>query len=394
MCPTPSVCYSLNVPDTTASSGSGDIYFQISAPTSYAWVALGQGTQMVGSNIFVMYASSTGDNVTLSPRLTSAYVMPQYDSSAEVTLLYGTGINNGMMTANVKCSNCQKWNGGSADFSGTGNSDWVYAYKVGSAINSDDPNAVISQHDNAEPFTFSLASAQGGSDTNPFNGSAVTAPDHPTGPPGAPSFGGNLASAQTTLVAVHGGLASVAFIFLFPIGGILIRLAKFHGLIWVHAVLQMVAYALYFVAFGMGMFLSHTLGLEDHAHPIIGIVIFLALLSQPFTGYVHHRLFKKYNRRTAVSYFHLGIGRIAILLGMINGFLGVALAANMPKGAQIGHAVVTVIMLIVYAVSVVIGEIRRKRELSQGYDRTRNLQARRLSQSEEDAVVLQETPNK
>lgn len=103
VCPSKDVCFKLNIPDSTASSGSGDIFFQISAPSSHEWVALGQGTSMAGSNMFLVYTSANGNNVTLSPRTASGYVPPDLNSEAQVTLLEGSGVANGIMTANVKC---------------------------------------------------------------------------------------------------------------------------------------------------------------------------------------------------------------------------------------------------------------------------------------------------
>lgn len=58
---------------------------------------------MAGSNIFVVYTSSGGNNVTLSPRLASGYQMPNFNSDAQVTLLEGSGVSGGQMIANVKC---------------------------------------------------------------------------------------------------------------------------------------------------------------------------------------------------------------------------------------------------------------------------------------------------
>ena len=97
------ICFSLSIPDTTVSSGDGDVFFQLSAPTSLAWVALGQGDSMSGSNIFVMYTSAGGTNVTVSPRLVQGYVEPEYNSDAQLELLEGSGVSDGIMTANVKC---------------------------------------------------------------------------------------------------------------------------------------------------------------------------------------------------------------------------------------------------------------------------------------------------
>jgi hypothetical protein len=97
------ITYSVSVPSDTASTKSGDIYMQISGPSSYSWIGLGQGTGMTGANIFVIYASSSGTNVTLSPRTGSGHVQPTYNSDTQVTLLEGSGISNGVMTANIKC---------------------------------------------------------------------------------------------------------------------------------------------------------------------------------------------------------------------------------------------------------------------------------------------------
>jgi hypothetical protein len=59
---------------------------------------------MMGANIFVIYANSAGTNVTLSPRNGIGEKPPTTDSIANVTLLDGSGISNGMMKANVRCA--------------------------------------------------------------------------------------------------------------------------------------------------------------------------------------------------------------------------------------------------------------------------------------------------
>lgn len=45
------VCYAVGVPSTSASSTTGNLYIQISAPTTYSWVGLGVGgSEMAGAN--------------------------------------------------------------------------------------------------------------------------------------------------------------------------------------------------------------------------------------------------------------------------------------------------------------------------------------------------------
>lgn len=58
---------------------------------------------MQNSNIFIIYPNASGSNVTLSPRLGRGEIEPKYNSQAQVSLLEGSGIVNGKMTANIRC---------------------------------------------------------------------------------------------------------------------------------------------------------------------------------------------------------------------------------------------------------------------------------------------------
>lgn len=58
---------------------------------------------MQNSNIIIIYADASGSNVTLSPRLGTGEFQPQYNTKAQVSLLEGSGIVNGKMTANIRC---------------------------------------------------------------------------------------------------------------------------------------------------------------------------------------------------------------------------------------------------------------------------------------------------
>ncbi|KAH7042194.1 hypothetical protein B0J12DRAFT_702379 [Macrophomina phaseolina] len=169
------ICYALNIPDSTANSGSGDVFFQITAPTSYSWVGLGQGRSMSGSHIFVMYTSADGNNVTVSPRLGTGHNMPQFDSNTQFTLLEGSGVSNGQMTANVRCGNCQSWAGGSMDFTAS-SAIWIHASRSGSAMNTDDMSTAIQQHGgDYGSFDWDFSTAKGGSSGNPFaSGNAIS----------------------------------------------------------------------------------------------------------------------------------------------------------------------------------------------------------------------------
>ncbi|EON63529.1 hypothetical protein W97_02757 [Coniosporium apollinis CBS 100218] len=392
-CPQDGVCFGLNIPENTASSGSGDIFFQISAPTTYSWVALGQGSGMSGSNIFVIYTSASGNNVTLSPRLGQGYRMPNYNSAAQVTLLEGSGVTDGVMTANVKCSNCNSWNGGDMDFTSS-SGGWIWANQQGSPLNSDDTSESIVQHRSQGGFAFDFSTAKGGNGVNPFANSGVTVASasagstasctprprtssatQTTGPsavtaastawPSAFPSDGEMQRRRNMLIA-HGVLASLAFVIFFPAGAISIRVFSFPGLVWFHAAMQAFAYLVYIVAFGLGVYIATTMRLIDAYHPVIGIVLFIFLFFQPILGLLHHAMFKKYKRRTFWSYAHLWLGRIIITLGIINGGLGLLLANNSPSGA-IAYGVIAAIVWLVYVAAAVYGEMKKARSAPPKY---------------------------
>jgi len=360
-CPETDICFSLNVPQQSASSGSGDIFFQLSAPTAYSWIGLGQGTMMSNANIFVMYSSADGKNVTLSPRHTSGHVMPTYNNAADVTLLDGSGIANGRMTANVRCANCNKGDRGTMNLKGT-NSDWIYAHLSGSPINSDDTNVVISKHDGNGAFQWDLSRATGGSDVNPFTSTATTVANSSSA---QSSWDKLSAQVQTRFIRAHGALAAIAFVATIPISAVLIRLTSVRGqpAVWIHGGVQIFAYTVFIAAAGLGLFIAKGLAYLNRPHAIIGMILLGAIFFMPFLGTVHHRVYKKVQKRTLWSYAHIFIGRAAVILGLVNGGLGLRLASA-PKSNVVAYGVFAGLVGVVYVGVIVFGEYKRARTSS------------------------------
>ncbi|KAI0398575.1 iron reductase domain protein [Xylariaceae sp. FL0594] len=359
-CPIDNVCYQVGVPEATASSGDGNIYLQLRAPTTYSWVALGTGSRMVGSNIFVMYSNGAG-NVTVSARKATAYAEPQHQTDTKLELLAGSGItdNGNTMVANLKCSNCQSWDGGSLSVTSS-SSPFVSAWKKGSAINSQSLTAHISQHDSMSQFGFNLARATLADDTNPF---LVPSNGGGEGGSNTPNDGGEAqipASIREipTLRNAHGLLMSLVMVVLYPLGAIVMPL---FGNWVLHAVWQMVAFLAMWAAFGIGMVLAQRTGIDFHSHhTVLGTVVVTLFGFQPIGGYIHHLHYLKHQSRGAVSYGHIWYGRILILLGIINGGLGLQLA-RAPNNLIVAYAVVAAIIFVAYVASSILGETKRKR---------------------------------
>ena len=62
------------------------------------------------------------------------------------------------------------------------------------------------------------------------------------------------------MTSTHGVLMGIAFLGLFPLGAIMIRLLSFPGLVYVHAAIQVLALILAIVGLGLGVWLAQKLG--------------------------------------------------------------------------------------------------------------------------------------
>ncbi|KAF2798037.1 iron reductase domain protein, partial [Melanomma pulvis-pyrius CBS 109.77] len=366
-CPSPDLCFSLNVPDVSISSGSGELYLQITGASSYSWVGIAQGESMAGAHYFVMYTSGDSTNVTVSTRVADGHSMPTFNPSTTIELLEGSGIENGIMTANIHCrcpsSNCGSWNGGSMDLTAR-STNWIWAHRSGDAINSDDASATIVEHDLYGTLTFD-ASAHGGSSTNPFLSLSSSTPTiAPPTSTGSVTTSSGPPPRIVRLYTAHAILACFAWASIFPIGGIMIRLLSFPHLLWLHAGLQIFGFCIYTAAVGLGIKLAVNplfwrLG---NKHVVIGLVVFIMFFVQGFAGYAHHLLFKKYQKRTLFSYFHLWSGRLCVTLGMINAGFGFQITRKgFSNWEVITYTVFAVTIWVTYVVSIVVGESRRRK---------------------------------
>ncbi|KAI9786139.1 MAG: hypothetical protein M1839_007549 [Geoglossum umbratile] len=420
-CPSSSngICYAVNVPSSTSSSGSGDIFFQIKGPSNVQWIALGEGSGMSGANIFVVYSSASGTNVTLSPRLGSGHVEPTFNGNAQVTLLEGSGISGGQMVANVKCSSCSSWNGGRLDVSSS-SSSWIWAVKSGSAIKSDNNKVKISQHDNSGTFSFDLTKATGGNSDNPFVGSSTPDPSA-TGSAASPSstsgrwgpfggwgggpFGGNgnnnpnsgnsgsngnsdgssgssgssAALSKTTqklqsIRTAHCVLMSLTFLVLLPIGAILMRVLSFPSLVYIHAIAQLFSLTLALAGFALGVWYVRNTGqpFSSQPHYIFGTTIIGMLLLQPFFGFAHHAMFRQYGRKTFMTHIHVWWGRLILLLAVANGALGLKLGKSIRGGmeaATITYSVIAAVIGTLYISVLLFFAWRKSRTEEEKYER-------------------------
>ncbi|RYP52189.1 hypothetical protein DL768_002631 [Monosporascus sp. mg162] len=374
------VCYRVAVPETSASSGSGNIYIQLRAPTSYQWIGLGQGSSMNGANMFLLYTDGTG-NVTVSPRTGTGHVLPLENPNAEIEVLAGSGIvedrGREMMVANFRCGNCNSWDGGQMGLADTDTS-WIVAWREGSALDTPDRNFAISQHDGIGQFTLDLTQATVREDSNPYvrnntdgRGDGPTDPDSagntsdevgvPAGEDGAVTPVGGFNQRVSRILTAHWVIMFVVWLILWPLGSALMPL---FGNWIVHATWQSVTFVLMWVGFALGRVAFNRFGDPGSTHTNFGTVLVCLMTLQPIGGYMHHRHYLQHKRRGAISYAHIWYGRALMIMGVVNGGLGIRWAADGEiRGSplMIAYSVVAAGMAVIYLGAKGFGVARRRR---------------------------------
>lgn len=161
----------------------------------------------------------------------------------------------------------------------------------------------------------------------------------PTGgvPPGYPrGFDTATAARQRR---IHGILASLTFIGLFPLGALSLRLLPGRWAFWTHAILQVAGWVVFVAAAALGFVMVRSVRVpmsdgegwliydpRTKFHPIVGIVVFILVVGQPLLGWLHHRKYQIEGHRTAVSYLHIWNGRALMVMGIVNGGLGLRIS--------------------------------------------------------------------
>ena len=323
---------------------------------------------MAGANMFVMYSSGS-NNITLSPRLGRGEFTPEVNPAGEITLLEGTGVSSeGVMTANIRCDSCITWDGGSMSPT-NGNSNWIWSIKQGSALDSTDISAQIRQHDAYGAFTFDLPAGTSSDSSNPFvQAAAVTqsaGPSEPSSPGDSEASSGESSSRSSgsssrgqsntdQIRKSHGTIMAVVFLFLFPIGALMIYLPVSRKVPYIHAPIQVVSTCLLIVGMILGVILGVRIVEYDGYHQIIGyIVVSSLLLFQPALGLIQHLRHRKLGKITVFGHIHRWLGRILILLGIINGGLGLHVSGEIgseqvPRWSVIAYSVIAAVVGIVY----------------------------------------------
>ncbi|KAJ5598963.1 hypothetical protein VI817_000030 [Penicillium citrinum] len=359
----PDIKFTIHVSADAAKNGSGPIFFQMNSSRPVQWFALAQGIHMRDSNMFIAYTSSRNNNVTVSPRIGKGHFLPLYNPKSNISILEGSGIHNGIMTANVRCDSCLFWDGGHENLMNP-SSPWIWGVKYGSPLRSDSMTMHLLEHDDDGVAFVNMRSASGTNSTmNPFlnlDNSTIT-PAWNRSP--FDSIGLNKKK------IAHAILMTVVFVTLFPFAAMTLHLFPSSSIVLVHAFLQLFNLVIAIAGLAVGISMSRQIHLMRHHHPIIGIIVVASLvLFQPALGLLQHRHFHKTGGKGIFAYLHRWLGRSMIVLGIINVGLGFQLTGwrdpYAPRGAVITCSVVSGVVGVIYVFLLLLSKMKKQHSLS------------------------------
>ncbi|KAH7026047.1 uncharacterized protein B0I36DRAFT_329768 [Microdochium trichocladiopsis] len=332
--PTRDLAFAMRVP---ADKSSQDIYFTMVMSLHVMWGAIGFGSsQMAGSLMLVMYGSSTGQNITLSPRIAGpGHSEPWYSPDIRVEALPGTDRNNGTAWVyNGVCRNCRSWSTPSGGRLGldvaSRSQDMIYATGESGDIWSDDLAQPLRVHMNFGTFAMDMTRTTGTAQDDEQDAASlvpqVNMADSTPELVGTVQGSISVTKYREWKGLLHAVIMVLCFVGLLPFGTFVLRLG---GWVRAHAAVQGFAGVLVIVGAGLGMSMS---GMYNRSrnfntpHQIIGLFVFIFVLGQFTLGLVNHRAFKKTQQKTKLAPVHVWLGRLTILLGIINAFLGFTLS--------------------------------------------------------------------
>jgi hypothetical protein len=283
-------------------------------PSAVTWGAIGLGSQtMNGALVLMMYADSTGENVTMSPRLSYDTTEPVYAPNIDIETLPGTGlINDTTYIFNGRCGNCRTWDIGSIDVRSE-QQHMIYATGEIGWLRTDDVQYSLRRHSSYGDFTMDMVRA-----TGPGQVPIITPSPNVT--LSGTAQGLSEVGDKDVVAMLHAVLMVLCFVGLFPFGVLIIRLGTWVRWHWIN---NSIALLFFVLGSGLGFKISTSYNRSkkfNTAHQVIGILLLIFVLVQFLLGFFHHRIFKKTQQPTKMAPIHVWLGRLVIVGGVANCF--------------------------------------------------------------------------
>ncbi|KAL4941874.1 hypothetical protein BDV06DRAFT_172624 [Aspergillus oleicola] len=333
------------------SSESHDMYMslQITRSSALGWTAVGTGSMMAGSLMFIIYGdpfSSGHEPPTVSIRTIDGHHQPKIISEVDtggaglhllqaewvaVNSTDASGRSKGskrdslfIAKAAIVCYSCGKW-AGSPIFADAKAQPWIWAWNDKQEFDEYPDDVHLKIHErHAEDggwgrfYVDMLRSSSKG----------PSPPSIPLIQPGVTALGVSDIpggwSWMSPAVHIHGFLMSAAFLILYPAGVFAMRSRSPKSFTY-HWTLQLIASIFILIGMGIGLLRAHKI---DSLHHFIGLTVVVCSIIQIALGWRHHIFFVQTLKRQWASHGHIWLGRIFLFLGWTNVITGLLLTGH------------------------------------------------------------------
>ena len=186
------------------------------------------GMIMDNSLMFVIYRSADNQGEpTVSPRVGSGHVMPEWYNGTVVNVLEGSEVTDDKFIVNLHCKGCRSWGDGSMDTTSTRGRFFYALGPSGDDLKSDDYSQRIDTHPrHPKQFTMNINAAIG------VNGvPAFESDDSDNSDDNGDSFVDAIIAIRSGGLVFHAIIMAFAFTIVFPLGYLFV---KVFDRIWLH----------------------------------------------------------------------------------------------------------------------------------------------------------------
>jgi hypothetical protein len=297
------------------------------------WTAIGAGSTMRGSVMFIIYGDPLGkEQPVVSIRTVSGHHQPTLLTSPNLPhgmdiriirsswLLDQSSSDTYIARISIVCYSCQHWSG--ADLSAQSKSQpWIWAWNSNQKFDNFTPDAHLTMH------KHHAGKGGWGNFYIDMSRSVSTERYAPSLPPIRPNVAA-LGASDTPMTFTdsvfkvtigpgsyfHGLILSTAFLLLFPLGVVSIRSGSSKSYTY-HWIIQVSASVFLVIGVVVGLLKSSKI---NTFHQGIGITLVSIIGFQSILGSWHHVRFIRLRRRTWVSYAHIWSGRLVMTGGWVN----------------------------------------------------------------------------
>jgi hypothetical protein len=327
--------------NTSTSTHDMFLTMTVDRPASSAkgWTAIGAGSSMTGSLMFIIYGDPQKGDPVVSIRTASGHRQPELLTSnnlaqgMDIRIVRSSWLptqpNGEDFTARVSlvCYSCPLWPGTDVSTQST-SQPWIWAWNANQEFESFAPDVHLTMH------KHHAGNGGWGNFYLDMHRSISNEKYAPSLPPIRPNIAA-LGASDTPMTFkdsvmkltvgpgsyFHGLILSIAFLILFPLGAMGIRSGSSKSYTY-HWTVQICASIFLVIGAAFGIFKSNKI---NSAHQWIGITLISVIGLQGILGYWHHVRFVRLRCRTWVSHAHIWSGRLIMIGGWANIIAGLLL---------------------------------------------------------------------